>query len=113
MQKSPLREKSYKLAVQTVNLCRNLKRDKEFVLSDQLLRSGTGIGANIEEAIQAQSRRDFVSKLSIALKEANETRYWLRLLNETTPKSGANLLLPLIHEIISMLISTIKTTRAT
>ena len=67
-----------------VKLCRHLQSDnKEFVLSKQLLRSGTSIGANVAESQQAQSRADFISKLSIALKEAVETNYWLRLLYAT------------------------------
>ncbi len=76
--------KSFHFAVRIVKLCRYL-RDfrKEYVLSKQLLRSGTSIGANISEAQQAQSRADFISKLSIALKEAAETNYWLRLLHAT------------------------------
>ncbi|HCA05089.1 MAG TPA: four helix bundle protein [Ruminococcaceae bacterium] len=58
-------------------------RKKEFVLSKQLLRSGTSIGANVAEAQQAQSKADFISKISVALKETTETKYWLRLLNAT------------------------------
>ena len=78
-------EKSFQFAVQIVNLCRLLADfKKEFILSKQLLRSGTSIGANIAEAQQAQSRADFISKLSIALKEASETDYWLRLLKATS-----------------------------
>ena len=75
--------KSFRFAVRIVKLCRHLRQTKkEFLLSKQLLRSGTSIGANIVEAQQAQSRADFISKLSIALKEASETNYWLRLLKE-------------------------------
>ena len=73
--------KSFDFAVRIVKLCTSLQTDrKEYVLSKQLLRSGTSIGANITEAQQAQSRPDFISKMSIALKEAVETNYWLRLL---------------------------------
>ncbi len=76
--------KSFSFAVRIVNLCRHLHDEKrEYTISKQLLRSGTSIGANISEAQQAQSRADFVSKLSIALKEASETNYWLRLLHAT------------------------------
>lgn len=76
--------KSFRFAVRIVNLCRYLNADKnEYVLSKQLLRSGTSVGANIAEAEQGQSRADFVSKMSIALKEATETNYWLRLLQAT------------------------------
>ena len=73
--------KSFLFAVRIVKLSKHLNADKkEYVLSKQLLRAGTGIGANIAEAEQAQSKADFVSKMNIALKEAAETDYWLRLL---------------------------------
>ena len=76
--------KSYALAVRIVRLYQHLSSNKkEFVLSKQILRSGTSIGANVEEAIGGQSRADFVAKLSIAYKEARETSYWLRLLKDT------------------------------
>ena len=76
--------KSFHFAVRIVNLNKYLRFEKkETVLSKQLLRSGTSIGANIAEAQQAQSRTDFASKLGIALKETSETKYWLRLLKET------------------------------
>ena len=79
-----IESKSFSFAVRIVKLCRNLQSDnKEFVLSKQLRRSGTSIGANVAESQQAQSRADFISKLSIALKEAVETNYWLRLLYAT------------------------------
>ena len=77
-------QKSFRYAIRIVNLYKYLRgKKKEFVLSKQLLRSGTSIGANIAEAQQAQSRADFVAKLNIALKEAAETNYWLRLLCAT------------------------------
>ena len=76
--------KTFQFAVRIVRLCQYLQQEKkEFVLSRQLLRSGTSIGANIAEAKQGQSRADFISKSSIALKEAAETSYWLRLLHAT------------------------------
>ena len=77
-------EKSFQFAIRIVRLYKYLTDSKrEYLLSKQLLRSGTSIGANIAEAQQAQSRADFISKLSISLKEASETDYWLRLLNAT------------------------------
>ena len=77
-------EKSFRFAVRIVRLYQYLRsKKKEFVLSKQLLRSGTSVGANISEAQQAQSRADFLSKINIALKEAAETEYWLRLLHAT------------------------------
>lgn len=76
--------KSYAFAVRIVRLYQHLVTSKkEFVLSKQVLRCGTSIGANVEEAIGGQSRADFVAKLSIAYKEARETAYWLRLLKDT------------------------------
>ena len=73
--------KSFDFAVRIVQLYKHLSDDKrKFVLSKQLIRCGTSIGANVSEAIRGQSDADFVSKLSIALKEANETAYWLKLL---------------------------------
>ena len=76
--------KSKAFAVRIVRLYQYLCNDKkEFVLSKQLLRSGTSIGANVKEAVRGQSKTDFISKMSIALKEASETEYWLELLHET------------------------------
>jgi four helix bundle protein len=76
--------KSYAFAVQIVRTYQQLSQNsREFVLSRQLLRSGTSIGANVKEAAHAQSKHDFLSKMNIALKEANETEYWLKLLHET------------------------------
>ena len=114
MGNSIIAEKSKRFAVRIVNLykylCDNIK---ECVLSKQILRSGTSIGANIHEAVQAQSRGDFISKMSIALKEASETEYWLDLLHETdfiSPdeyKSISND----CSEINKILISIIKTSK--
>lgn len=76
--------KSYSFAIRIVRLYEYLKKEKqEYVLAKQILRSGTSIGANIEEAVAAQSAVDFIHKLSIARKEARETSYWLRLLHDT------------------------------
>ncbi|HNE50105.1 MAG: four helix bundle protein [Chitinophagales bacterium] len=79
-----IQEKSFAFAIRIVNAYKYLKFEKqEFVLSKQMLRSGTSIGANVEEAIGGQSKADFISKLSIAYKEARETLYWLKLLFAT------------------------------
>ena len=87
--------KSYAFAIRIVRLYQHLCKDKkEYVLSKQILRCGTGIGANIEEAIGGQSRADFVAKMSIAYKEDRETSYWLRLLRDTdylTPSQFKNI----------------------
>ena len=76
-------EMSFDFSIKIIELYKILIENKEFVIGKQVLRSGTSIGANIEEAIAAQSRRDFISKMSIASKEARETRYWLRLLDKS------------------------------
>ena len=82
-------EKSFRFAVRIAKLYKHISESKkEYVLSKQLLRAGTSIGANVAEAQQAQSRPDFISKLSIALKETSETKYWLRLLRECEYLSG-------------------------
>ena len=79
-----IQDRSFRFAVRIVRLCKLLRTErKEHILSKQLLRSGTSIGANLAEAQHAQSRADFMSKLNIALKEAAETEYWLRLLHAT------------------------------
>lgn len=105
-------EKSFEFAVRIVNLYKYLTKDKkEYVLSKQLLRCGTSVGANVTEAQRGQSKADFVSKMSIALKEAYETEYWIRLLYRTEHlnakeyKSIHNEIL----ELISILISICKT----
>ncbi|NOY49411.1 MAG: four helix bundle protein [Chlorobi bacterium] len=79
-----IQDKSYAFAVRIVKVYQYLCTEKkEFVLSKQLVRSGTSIGANIEEALGGQSRKDFFAKLTISYKEARETHYWIRLLNDT------------------------------
>ena len=111
---SVLRDKSYKLALRIVNLSKYLYEEKkEFILSKQVLRSGTAIGALVREAEYGQSRLDFINKLSIALKEANETDYWLMLLrdaNYISPESFASIQ-PEIIEIMKLLTSSIKTAK--
>ena len=84
MDKQNLQNKSFSFAVRIVKLCKILRDErKEYILSKQLMRCGTSIGANISEAQHAQSRADFLSKLNISLKETTETRYWLKLLEAT------------------------------
>lgn len=83
-QENIIQQKSYKFALKIIQLNQLLVEEKkEYVLSRQILKSGTSIGANVEEAIGAQSRRDFKAKLSISYKEARETHYWLRLLKDS------------------------------
>lgn len=84
MKENIVQQKSFSFAIRIINLYKYLVSEKkEFVLSKQLLRSGTSIGANIEESIGGQSEKDFLSKLSISYKEARETIYWLKLLKES------------------------------
>ncbi len=84
MKNNVLKEKSFAFAIRIVNLHKYLVNEKkEFVQSKQLLRSGTAIGALVREAEQGESKADFIHKLAIALKEANETEYWLELLHQT------------------------------
>lgn len=111
---STVAQKSFVFAKRIVKLSKYLQQSKkEYTLSNQILRSGTGIGANIAEAEQAQSRADFISKNSIALKEAAETDYWLRLLRETNYLTEAEFLSIYNDcvEIKKMLVSIIKTSR--
>ncbi len=112
--KSIIGEKSFAFAVRAVKLYRYLCEDrKEYVLSKQLLRSGTSIGANVHEALQGQSKRDYLSKMSIALKEANETLYWIRLLRATEllDKKQNNSIYADCNELISILVAIVKTTK--
>ena len=105
-------EKSYALALRMVKLYKYLMEEKkEFVLSKQILRSGTSIGANIEEAMGAQSEKDFLSKISIAYKEARETKYWLKLLNDSEylEEKQAQSLFQDIEEMLKLLGSIQKT----
>ena len=79
-----IEKKSFQFAVRIVKLCKHIQdTKKEYTLTKQLLRSGTSVGANVAESQQAQSRQDFIAKLSIALKEAVESNYWLRLMYAT------------------------------
>ena len=109
-----IEEKSFAFAVRIVNLHKHLNETKkEFVLSKQLLRSGTSIGANVAEAEQAQSTADFISKMSIALKEASETKYWIRLLASTsylTEAESVSILNDCV-ELEKILVSIIKSTK--
>ena len=109
-----VQEKSFQFAVRIVNLCKYLQTEqKEYILTRQLLRCGTSIGANVAESQQAQSRADFISKLSIALKEAYETDYWLRLMQATQMLTAEQYqsIITDCHELEKLLISIIKTSK--
>ncbi len=114
MRDNVIQEKSYIFAIRIVRLYKYLiKQQKEFVLAKQILRSGTSIGANIEEAIGGQSKKDFLSKLSIAYKEARETNYWLRILKDSgylKIKEFESIFFDL-EEIQKLLTTIIKTTK--
>ncbi|MBQ5746400.1 MAG: four helix bundle protein [Clostridia bacterium] len=114
MQENIIENKSFSFAIRIVNLYKYLINEKnEKILSKQLLRSGTSIGANISEAQRGQTLPDFASKMNIALKEANETLYWIKLLYHTDyiTKKQFNSMHKDIDELISILISICKTTR--
>ncbi|NLP47377.1 MAG: four helix bundle protein [Clostridiales bacterium] len=108
-------DKSFKFAIRIVKLYKYLtQQQKEYVLSKQLLRSGTSIGANIAEAQQAQSRADFISKMNIALKEAAEAKYWIKLLTATkylNQRESVSVLSECI-EIEKLLFSIVRTSKA-
>jgi four helix bundle protein len=106
--------KSYAFAIRIINLYKFLIQEKkEFVLSKQLLRSGTSIGALIKEAEHAQSKADFLNKMNVALKEANETEYWLMLLKDTNyiSENEFTSIVKDCKEILRLLISIVKTTK--
>ena len=115
MKENLIAEKSFDFAIRVVNLYKHLAEDKkEFVLSKQVLRCGTSIGANVREAEKAQSNADFYTKLTIALKEANETLYWLRLMYATdflTEKEFSSLETD-AKELVAILVSITKTLKS-
>ena len=106
-----IQDKSYLFALRTIKLCIWLKECKHFELSSQLLRSGTSIGANVEEALAGHSKKDFLHKMNIATKEARETRYWLRLLKDSgiLSESQADLIINESDELVRILTSIVKT----
>ena len=107
-------DRTFKFALLVVEVYKFLKERQEYVLSKQLLRSGTSIGANVEEAQAGQSKKDFISKMSIASKEARETRYWIRLLNESNylrDFSKKNELVIEIENIINIITKIVKTSK--
>src|SRR5580692_7640152 len=111
MPKNIIHEKSFDFALEIVELFKRLQTEREYVLSKQLLRSGTSIGANVEEALAGQSRRDFMSKMAIASKEARESRYWLVLLQKSKlTKIELRQAIKNNEELIRILTSIVKTT---
>ena len=111
-EKNAVKEKSYSFALRIVKLYSYLRSNKrEYHLSVQILKSGTSIGANIEEAIGGYSRKDFKSKLSIAYREARETNYWIRLLRDSSviEEKLAHSLINDVNEILKLLTAILKT----
>jgi four helix bundle protein len=110
---NPVRDKSYLFALSIISLYRILIRKREYDIGRQVLRSGTSIGANIREGLQGQSRNDFIARLSIALKEAHETLYWLSLIRDAGIMQSAHLspLLKNVDELICLLTAIIKSSR--
>ena len=114
MKENIIADKTYNFAVRIVNLYKYLiETEKEFVMPKQLLRCGTSIGANVSEAVKAQTTADFYTKLTIALKEANETQYWIKLLYDTdylTEQQYSSIKKD-IDEIVAILVAITKTTK--
>ncbi|WP_138202676.1 four helix bundle protein [Haloimpatiens lingqiaonensis] len=114
MKENLVYQKAFKFSIKIVNLYKYLcKYKKEYVLSKQVLRSGTSIGANIKEGIFAQSKKDFLSKMNIALKECSETAYWLELLTATNymDANASKSILGECTELNKILVSIVKTTK--
>ncbi len=111
MPDSIIKDKSYSFALQIIELCSKLKDEKHYVLSTQLLRAGTSIGANVEEALAGQSRKDFFAKMSIASKESREANYWLRLIRDSDIISDGKIndLIKNSEELIKILTTIVKT----
>lgn len=111
---NPVVKKSFEFAIQVVKAYKFLcNEQKEFVLSNQLLRSGTSIGANVKEAVRAETKADFVHKMQVALKEASESEYWIELLEQTDyfNDKQARILLEKCREVIRLLTSIIVTAK--
>ena len=111
MAQSIVKQKSYEFALQIIRLCTQMRKKKHFEIASQLLRSGTSIGANVEEALAGKSRKDFFAKMSIASKEARETNYWLRLIKDSNILDGRinKNLIESSEELIKILTSIVKT----
>lgn len=114
MGRSILQQKSYDFALVAVLLGSKLREKREFILSEQFIRSATSVGANVEEALGSYSKKEFRHKVTIAYKEARETKYWNKLLRDTTwiPKREADDLLKNLEEILKIAASIIKTVKA-
>ena len=109
---NPIREKSFAFAVTVIRLFKRLQSVREYAVSNQLLKSGTSVGANVEEAMAASSRRDFLHKMSIASKEAREAVYWLRLIDQSDLVTNIDVGAELedAQELVRLLTSIVKAT---
>ena len=109
-----IKEKTYQFAIDIVLLYKKMMSQNEFVLSKQIVRARTSIGANVEESIAAQSRKEFISKMAISSKEARETNYWLRLIRDANLLKDVDLtrLINESEEIIKIITSIVKTSKA-
>ena len=109
-----IKDKSFAFSVRIVKLCRYVRKEKrEYEMANQLLRSGISVGANVREAEQGESKKDFIHKMNIALKEANESLYWIELMSATDilPEEFKNSIWKDCNELISLLVSIIKTAK--
>ena len=111
MAESIVKQKSYDFALHIIEVCTQLRNQKHFEISSQLLRSGTSIGANVKEALAGQSRKDFFAKMSIASKEARETNYWLRLIKDAKifDRGQSQKIIEASEKLIKILTSIVKT----
>ena len=108
-----IQDKTFNFSLMTIELYKKLIAKKEFVISKQLLRSGTSIGANVEEALAGQTKKDFIAKMAIASKESRETSYWLRLLQASNIVNlSYEKYLSEINEIINILTAIVKTSQS-
>ncbi len=113
MKRSIVKEKSFEFALQIIELYKFLQKEKEYVISRQLLRSATSIGANINEALAGESKADFIHKLSISNKEARESLYWLELLEQSQlVKHSYHVYILKCTELVKILTSIIKTSKS-
>ena len=113
MRQNIILNKTFQFSLLIIELYKKLTAAKEYIISRQLMRSGTGIGANVEEAVSGFTKREFHARMSVSLREARETRYWLRLLKEgELTQLDLDKELTEIEEIINILYKIVKTTRA-
>ena len=110
--KNLVQEKSFEFAVSIIKYYKQLKTQNEFAIANQLLRSGTSIGANVEEALGGSSKKDFINKMTISLKEARESKYWLRLIIESNIDKNVTHLLSDANSLVNILSKIVKTSKS-